>query len=51
MLLNFPMDERLNDRPQEFLGDDIHDLRAHLFQNRWTTASTSAGSGDDRRAA
>jgi hypothetical protein len=27
------MDQRLNDGPQEFLGDDIDDLRAHLFQD------------------
>ena len=33
MLLDFTVDERLNDRPQEFLGDDLHDLRAHFIQN------------------
>ena len=33
MLLDFTVDERLNDRPQEFLGDDIHHLRAHFVQD------------------
>jgi hypothetical protein len=32
-LQDFPMDERLNNRTQEFLGDDIHHLRAHLFEH------------------
>ena len=27
------MDERLNDGTQEFLGDDVNDLRTHLFQD------------------
>ena len=30
---NFAVDEGLNDRPQEFLGNDIHHLRAHFIQN------------------
>ena len=32
-LSDFTVDERLDDRPQEFPGDDIHHLRAHLLQN------------------
>ena len=30
---DFSVDESLNDRPQKFLGDDIHHLRPHLVQN------------------
>jgi hypothetical protein len=30
LFANFPLDERLNDGPQEFLGNNFDDLRAHL---------------------
>ena len=32
-LLNFAVDEGLDDRAEEFLGDDVDDLRAHLVQH------------------
>ena len=32
LFLDFPDDERLNDGPQEFLGNHIHHLRAHLVE-------------------
>jgi hypothetical protein len=33
LLFDFPMDQRLNDGPQEFFGNDVHDLRAHLIED------------------
>lgn len=27
------MDERLNDGPQKFLGNNVNDLRTHLIEN------------------
>lgn len=32
-LTDFPMYERFNDGPQEFLSDDLHYLGPHLVQN------------------
>ena len=33
MLLDFPVDQRLNDGPQEFLCNDVNYLRTHLVEN------------------
>ena len=33
VLFDFPVDQGLHDGPQEFLGDDIHDLRTHFVQD------------------
>jgi hypothetical protein len=33
VFLNLAMDEGLYDWPQEFLGNEVHNLGAHLIQN------------------
>src|ERR1700737_4693534 len=33
VLLDFPMDKRLNDGTQKFLGNNINDLGTHLIEN------------------
>jgi hypothetical protein len=33
VLRDFPVDKRLNDGAEEFLRDDVHNLRAHLVQD------------------